>query len=317
MKKFFAMIFVLVAALTLGACTKTEFKVDGEFTAFEQTIHNDAPQITSVTVTIEKGKITKFYIDSTQGVAVKDGEEFTAVKWNEKSKKELGYFYGMHFPQAGLGPITEANLEAYKTWLTENEKLEWFEQANLIEAKWLADGVDSVTTDKGVVDNVAGVTVKDGGYIALAKKAVENAKAGKVVVYELGDTQGKPDIYWAEGTYEGGKLKTLVIDTLQSSFAADQAFTWNEKSKQELGYFYGMHFPEAGLGPITEANLEAYKTWLTENEKLEWFEQVKIITDDVLANGYKNAAAVDALAGVTVTTSHYSALIDALLKAVK
>ena len=33
------------------------------------------------------------------------------------------------------------------------------------------------------IDNVAGVTLKDGGYTKLAKEAVANAKAGKFVAF--------------------------------------------------------------------------------------------------------------------------------------
>ena len=55
-----------------------------------------------------------------------------------KNEKELGYLYGMHRFDAQLPHLSDpANLEAYKEWLEENNKLEWFEQAELIEKYWL------------------------------------------------------------------------------------------------------------------------------------------------------------------------------------
>ncbi len=59
---------------------------------------------------------------------------------------------------------------------------EWFEQAELIEKAFLDKGVDGGVTknkDTNVIDNVAGVTVKDGNYIKLAKEAVKLAEEGK------------------------------------------------------------------------------------------------------------------------------------------
>ncbi|MGI6787734.1 MAG: hypothetical protein ACOX5X_04250 [Acholeplasmataceae bacterium] len=38
--------------------------------AFEITAYNKAPMITSVTVTVEKGKVVSYFIDARQGTAV-------------------------------------------------------------------------------------------------------------------------------------------------------------------------------------------------------------------------------------------------------
>ena len=67
MKKIFALLFAAVAVLSLAACSEKEFKVDGEFTAFEPGVNGNAQMVTTVTVKIEKGKIVSYYIDALQG----------------------------------------------------------------------------------------------------------------------------------------------------------------------------------------------------------------------------------------------------------
>ena len=174
MKRFFAMIFVFVAALALVACKGGEkFDVDGEFTAFEVTEHGGAPMVTSVTVTIKNGKISKFYIDALQGSAVKEGEVITAVNWNEKTKQELGFEYRMHYLdyQATLEEGDEGTIEGYKAWLKDNNELEWFEQVAKISA-------DVVATQKSTApaDAIAGVTVVTDTYYELIANAFAAVK---------------------------------------------------------------------------------------------------------------------------------------------
>ncbi len=309
MKKFLVMLLSVVAIIGLASCGKKEFGYDGTFVAFE---NGEKLEVAMVSVTIEKGKIAGFNIDEIQSSRKNTGTEEEpkyVSAWNEKSKKELGYFYGMHFPQAGTGPINANNVETYKTWLKDNNKLEWFEQAKLIEDAWLKNGVDSVTYSgkENAVDNVTGVTVTGDLYVRLAKEAVKNAKAGKFQAVVVSGT----DLYSAHMIVDGKKIKELVIDTLQqASKETDKDFAWNAKTKQELGYFYGMHFPAAGTGPINAGNLETYKTWLKDNNKLEWFEQVALITDDIIKNGKDST--VDETAGVTITTTNYYKLIEKL-----
>ncbi len=300
MKKFFTMILVLVAALVFAGCQGNEFKTDGEFTAFEWSIHQKGPQVTWVTVTVENGKITKYFIDARQGTAehgpveAQDGtvSDKWTFAWNAKTKKELKEEYGM----ISIG----------------GSEKEWYEQAQLIEAAWLKDGVEGTDFSK-----IAGVTISDGGYTKLAKEAIANAKAGKVVAFEHTMNYGIPNIVWVELTLEKGKAKTLVVDTIQATAdnaSAETGLVWNTKSKQQLGYFYEMFWPQFGEH-VTDANLEAYKTWLKDNNKLEWFEQVKLVTDDILANGLK-AEPTTPVAGVTITTSDYYKLIADAYKAV-
>ena len=299
----------------------SEFVLDGEFTAFEHSIHRNGPMVTSVTVTIKNGEIEKFYIDALQGSATKEGEEFTAVAWNEKSKKELKFEYKMHWPAytASLEG-TEPTQEGYKAWLTENNELEWHEQAALIEAELLKVGVGNITVnDQNVIQGIAGVTIKDGGYLGLAEQAVANAKAGKVVVFQTGVARGAAEIYSAEVTFDKDvKATAIVIDTLQSKVDKTTGLVWNEKTKQGLQFEYKMHWPAytASLGESAEATLEGYKTWLTENNELEWHEQVALIAADVIRTQKTDAPATP-VAGVSVTTTTYYALLAEAFNQVK
>ena len=124
--------------------------------------------LTTAEVTVKDGKVTKYYLNVLQGsvTVTGEGEEAKAtLVWNAKTKKELGDEYGMK--DVGLG---------YKlvdgAWVVDGKsQKEWFEQAALIEAKFLADGIDAATLTDGRFDNIAGVTIKD-AYSAVAKAAL-------------------------------------------------------------------------------------------------------------------------------------------------
>ena len=295
MKKIFALLFAAVAVLSLAACSEKEFKVDGEFTAFEPGVNGNAQMVTTVTVKIEKGKIVSYYIDALQGKRTEvAGDPVTyTFTWNEKTKKELGADYAMKDVGPGYKLVDGA-------WVVEGKsQKEWFEQAALIEAKWLADGVDSVTTLEGRIDNVAGVTVKDGSYIKLAKEAVELAKAGK---FQTIFTSGT-DLYFASMNVDSkGKVTNLVIDTLQSSTSTG-VLVWNEKSKQELGADYGMKDIGPGYKLVDGA-------WVVDGKsQKEWFEQAALIEAKWLADGVDSVTTlegrIDNVAGVTVKDGSY------------
>lgn len=311
MKKVFALLFVAIAALSLAACGEKEYKVDGEFTAFQEGVNGNAQMVTTVTVKIEKGKIVSYYIDALQGKRTEvAGDPVTyTFTWNEKTKKELGYGYRMH---DGARTMTETEYIAY---LDENDKLEWFEQAELIEAKWLADGVESVTVANGIIDNVAGVTIKDGSYTKLAKEAVELAKAGK---FQAIYTSGR-DLYFASMNVDSkGKVTNLVIDTLQSKIV-DNVLVWNEKSKQELGADYGMKDIGPGYKLVDGA-------WVADGKcDTEWNDQVAVISNYIMENGYvalksvngrgvslDGTTLIDGTAGVTINTNNYYSVLKAL-----
>lgn len=305
MKKILFLFVVLLATFTLIACGDKEeertYAFDGEYLAYEVSVHRDAPMVTWVTVTIEDDEIVEYFIDSRQGTRTQDEEtEEYSFAWNELTKKELGDDYGMVDRGGAIA--------------------EWDEQAELIEAYWLENGVDSVTVDDDdVIDNVAGVTIKDGGYRALAQEAVDNAKAGTFQSILATGT----DLYSAHLTLpDSGELEDaeLVLDVLQSTTnETEGTFEWRPSTKQELGDAYNM---KGAGGYVFEDG-----AWVSEGQcELEWYEQAELVTDYVKANGWNdNLQAVDSrggsldgtsliddLAGVTVRSGNFYVVLDSL-----
>ncbi len=283
MKKVFLLLMLAVATFTLFGCKSSEYKVDGEFLAYEVGIHRNAPMVTMVSVTIEDGEVVAFNIDARQGRATQtEGADTTedtsddkwSYTWNEKTKKELGDDYGM---VANGGAIAE-----------------WYEQAALIEAYMLENGVDSVEVDADeVITNITGVTMKDGGYTALAAEALELAKEGKFqAVYCSND-----DLVIATMMVDAKGVATdLVLDVLQGKPAQD-TFEWAPKSKQELGLDYGMK-DASEIGK-------------------EWFEQADAIAAYVFENGADSIQVDDTghisnITGASVRNSGYSQVFEML-----
>ena len=296
MKKLLLLFMVAFVSMALFACGEKEFAVDGEFLAYEVSVHRNGPQVTFVTVTIEDGEIVKYSIDARQGRRtggediiedeVVTGKTDYAWSWNAQTKKELGDDYNM-LPASEIGK-------------------EWYEQAAAIEAFWLENGIEAMTKDEdGYIDNVTGASIRD-AYSAIALEAVENAKAGKFVsIYAPAGS--RIDFYSAEMVVTPrGEIESLVIDVLQSTTSQeDGTFVWRELSKQDLAYAYRMH----GQRDLTET---AYIQWLADNNKLEWFEQVALITDDIVENGWSTNASADVPAGVSITTDGYYTILESL-----
>lgn len=324
MKKLVLLLVALFTVVTVAGCggettttttatttTTTEapreFAADGEFTAFKVGVHRNAPMVTTVTVTIEDDEIVGYYIDARQGSATQTAgadtpddttDDTWTFAWNAMTKKELGDDYGM---VANGGAIAE-----------------WYEQAALIEAYWLANGYDSVTVDgDNVIDNVSGVTIKDGDYRELAEAAVQLAIDGKMqAVLCTAD-----DLYFAHMTVdEEGNFSDLVLDVLQGK-PTGGTFAWSDESKQELGDDYGMKGVGGGYTFDSGAWVSSGTTAV-----LEWYEQAQLITDYVEENGWNEDLAaiaqrggtidgttlIDDLAGVTVRSQSYYDLLALL-----
>lgn len=282
MKKVFLLLVLAVATFTLFACKPSDYKVDGEFMAYEINTHYGAPMITTVTVTIEKGKVTGYFIDALQSKKVQTAgadttEDATDDKfefqWNAKTKKELKFDYNMK-------PVSEIGKE-------------WFEQAASIEAFMLEEGPGAVTENKdGYIDNIADVSMKDGGYTKLAAEALELAKAGKFQAITWSTSYGKPQVVSAYMIVDTkGVVTELFLDTLQSDLSAEFAFSWKAKTKQELKFDYNMK-PASPIGK-------------------EWFEQANTLTDYVIANGW-TLKGTPTVTGVTMTTTDYYKTFDKL-----
>ncbi len=303
MKKMIAFFFIALLALGLFACKEKEYAVDGVFVGYEVSVSKNAPQVVFVEVTIEKGKIASYNIDTRQGVRTNTGTEDApnyTFAWNAKTKKELGNDYGMKDSSA-IGK-------------------EWFEQAAAIEAYWLENGVDAMTVnaETKAIDNITGVSIKD-AYSVAATRALENAKAGKFqAIYCSGS-----DLYIAEMTLTSkGKIDTLVLDTLQATTSKTAGtFVWKTETKQQLGAEYGM----VGADGYAYADGAWTKSGKT---TLEWFQQANLITDYIKANGWSKdlkpiadrgvslngTTLVDGLSGVTIKTSGYFTVLKTLFE---
>jgi major membrane immunogen (membrane-anchored lipoprotein) len=275
MKKAFMLLMLLVATFTLFACKSTDYKIDGEFLAYEESVHYNAPQVVMVSVTIENGEIVGYNIDTRQGnKAQTEGadtpddatDDKWSYTWKDQTKKELGDDYGM---------------------ATEAGQLEWYEQAEALEAHWLANGVTLDDVDaEGNTDQVTGVTVTVDTYYDLALEAIELAKEGKFqAVYCSSD-----DLTFVSMTVsEKGEVSDLFLDVLQGR-PDGSTFAFRDQTKQELGNDYGM---------------------AKEDGQLEWFEQANALTAHVLANGWTMNSTPE-VAGVTVTTDSYFEAFDIL-----
>jgi hypothetical protein len=148
--------------------------------------------------------------------------------WNELTKNELGYDYKMHYyTYAGIVGYENATMEGYIDWLKENNKLEWFEQMDVLADYILKNGVDSVVVNENdKFENVAGVTVSNYGYVDLVKEAIQNAKDGKLIA--LTPTGSDLVIATAEITSKG-KLKNATLDMLQGKVDSESGkFIWND-----------------------------------------------------------------------------------------
>ncbi|MCK7486982.1 MAG: hypothetical protein MZU97_16855 [Bacillus subtilis] len=230
---------------------------------------------------------------------------------------------------ATLADAATATITGYQTWLGANAKFEWFQQADKIEAAWLANGVTSVTKNAdGDIDNVAGVTISDGGYLDLAVEAVELAKLGKFQAVKAVGT----DLYIATMTVDAkGEVSDLKLDVLQATKdAAAGTFVWHTETKQQKGFNYKMHYNTytASLADAATATIAGYQTWLTANNKLEWFQQANLITDYVMENGWNGdlkpinptgkgvslygKTALDGFASVSVSSQSYFDVLAAL-----
>ena len=106
-KKLFAVLVLgFMSVLFLTACDGK--MQDGVYRAFKESLHDGAPQVTIVTVTVKDGKITDYDIDTIQSKA--DESQRSGYSFNEESKKNLAIFTGCtgltpSFPILAIPPI--------------------------------------------------------------------------------------------------------------------------------------------------------------------------------------------------------------------
>lgn len=151
MKKFLLGFVLMLALFTVGCEKVDEGKYkEGTYLGVKDTVdYTGAKFVTTALVNVDdKGLISNVYIDVTYN---KDGVNTT--------KKVLGDAYGM---------------------AKEEGQLEWFEQANAIEDKVVAEqGLEWLTyTDeaKTKTDTISGVTISVDSYVAALQDALTQAK---------------------------------------------------------------------------------------------------------------------------------------------
>lgn len=320
-KRFSLIVLCFAMLLALVSCQRPAkprtYVADGQYLAYS--IEGATkPEVTFVTVTIKNDELVDVDINTIQSNTLTNAEgSTTGYEFKAESKKELGYAYHMHYRSytGSLEDASTATEEGYKAWLKENNKLEWFEQAELIEKAILANGVDSIQISaEGNFENVAGVTVTDHHYVALAKEAIANAKAGKKVAIA---THEDDLIIATANVDKDGKLSNVLLDTIQGQFS-EGAWSFKAQSKQELGFGYHMHYRSytSSLEDASTATEEGYKTWLKENDKLEWVEQAALICEAWSANNSLTPTdgKFPTVAGVTISDNQYIEVLNGLLK---
>lgn len=183
-KKLLLVFVAVFCILTLSSCKERTYKADGVYLAFD--VGTTTPQITVVKVTIKNDKVESFYIDCLQSTAVKNTENVvTAYNFNAQSKKQLLYKYGMHNKDDQAADYTkqdlntEAGLNAYKAYLEETGKKEWFQQAELLANYALSNGTVSNVTLNGTKlgDNapeaIASVSINVQNYFTVMQELLD------------------------------------------------------------------------------------------------------------------------------------------------
>lgn len=319
MKKLYLLVLVFVLGLFLVGCNSSEYQIDGKFTAYEVSVHSNAPQVTYVTVTVSDGEIVDYNIDVRQGSqTMTEGETTTySYSWDEMTKKEKEDAYGMKLYGTKLELVDGEWVEVEG----ETSEYEWYEQAQFIEDYLLENGIEAVETVDERFSNIAGVTIKEAGFLDLAAEAVELAKSGTFQSLLCVDD----DLYTAKMVQDtDGEIVSLMLDVLKGA-PDGETFAWSEQTKQELGDDYGMK----GVGAAYEFS---DGEWVATDGKtsLEWYEQANLITDYIIANGWnENLAAlagrgatidgttlIDDLAGATIRTQTYFDVLSDLFNKV-
>ncbi len=345
MKRLAILVMLVLTSVVLFGCNNnSEFKVDGEFTAYELSVSNNKPVVTMVSVTINKGEIASYNIDVRQGyrnaIINDQGTEDTSddvttysFGWNDQTKKELGYNYKMHYSsyRASLYNVDDATIEGYANWLETNNMLDWFGQAALIETYWLENGVDATEVNEdGDFINIASVSVSNDNYVQLAQDAILLAKEGKFQALLCEGT----DLYIATmNVSDKGVVSNLLLDVQQAQKSVTEGtFVWKEHTKQQLRYSYKMHYSSytSSLTDPSLATVEGYEAWIHETDYLEWFEQVGLICDYIMEHGFsKNLQSIDgdgvsidgmnpidSVSSVSISTDDYFHVLDILFSSV-
>lgn len=316
--KIFKIVLMIILAFTLLGCKKEvveeptakTYKSDGTYLSYVIN-KTSSPSISYVKVVVKNDKIDSVEIDEISSTVTDN-----VLTFNEKSKKELKYDYQMHYNDytSSLEDNTTGTTEGYTAWLKSNNKLEWFEQADLIE-KELLNKYTNIMDNDNYEFTVADVTISTSTFTTLIKEAINQAKNGKLKAFKVYED----DVIMGTADVSDNVVTNYKLDMLQGSMSSDNVFSFKEKTKQELKYDYHMHYYTyvATLEDSTTATEAGYIAWLKANNKLEWFEQV-----DKLASVYESNVNIEfddtgsytntELASVTIHDNQYISVLDTL-----
>ncbi len=274
-----------------------------------------ADSLVAAVLVDQEGKILACAIDAAQTKInfSTEGKILTDKATVFKSKQDLGTEYGMG-KVSGIGK-------------------EWNEQANAFAAYVVGKTVDDVkgiaVDEEGVPtdeDLASSVTVKIGIFIEAVEKAVTNAKdlgakitdkLGLAVTTEISKskdaTAEEPGLAQAYSTYAvattdtDGKITSCYLDGSQSNvnFDAKGVITSDlkaaPKTKQELGYDYGMK-KASGIG----------KEWFEEADAFAKYVKGKTASEvkGIAVDAEGKATDEDLISSVTVRVAPLLAIVE-------
>lgn len=329
MKKVLSVFVLVLLILGVVGCDKKEertYKADGVYMAYEvgtstqdvlnadgtvfklgegdaeQSFKAVVPTITFVEVTIANDKIIEYNIDERQskvyvGSTNEDGSiKGLNIKFNDKTKKQLGWEYNMNFASVTDG--------------------EWFLAATKLQDSWLELEEPAA---------LASLTMNQDKYVKLAKDAIKNAKDGKAqaISRSFQNAREHYDYDFAFATAdvdENGKLSNVRFDALSFGYNRNTfgeklntanntyEFTWNEETKYEN---YG---PMSG-GKLWQDQIDALEEYIADNG---WY--YDLYSTSTAANAHKGVHVIkdgekevpEALASVTIEARGEITLLNTL-----
>ncbi len=288
MKKFLSMAVVATLALSIVSCgEKAEVPADDTTTELSEentedgTEENTDESSEDVELALVDGVYTAEEAEFNAETGYKGFVEITVAN----GVIESVIFDGVKEDGALKSEVSEAG--EYKMVEYGGATSEWHEQADLLEA--------SVVENQGLVDTVAGVTIDTADFAALVNEALSTAY-GEVATTEEVSEEGLTDgVYTAEeAAYDDKGYKAFaeitvangVIESVVLDAATEDGTT--KSSVSEAGEYKMVEYGGASA---------------------EWHEQIDLLEESIV----ENQGLVDTVAGVTIDTANYSALVNEAL----
>lgn len=256
------------------------------------------PSLQTVEVEIQNDKVVDVRIDELQShknlVWDKANKELktsgfgaSSFNWNELTKQQLYFNYGMNFMKEDGKP---------------NKLGEWFIHAKAIEKHLLAQAQKGETFTA-----LAQSTMHQEGFVKLVQEALQNAKDGVVKAVQPGEHY-KNDLATIEAKVnEAGKLSNFKVNALFIGKDGDKLAVLDKYAK----YTVMSHDPSDPSPKKWQDQIDLINKWLNAGKYHETLTPAKV-------KNYKglivNGEAVEALAGVTIQTHGTVAVIHKLFK---